>query len=128
MGDLLFALPAVAALKQAYPGATLTLLGTPVHEQLVRGAATAVDHVIVLPFAEGVRPGPEDPEGVRDFMLGCGGNDSTSPSSFTVGAGSPTRSSWALAPGTRLGPAPLMPSRWSAPFPTPTTSTNRCGP
>jgi len=67
LGDLLFALPAAAALKQAYPGSTVTLLGTPVHDQLVRGAVTAVDHVRVLPFAEGVRPGPEDPDGVSDF-------------------------------------------------------------
>ena len=68
LGDLLFALPAVAALKKAYPAASLTVLGTPVHEQLVRGARTDVDDVIVLPFAEGVRPGPEDPAAVGDFM------------------------------------------------------------
>ena len=69
LGDLLFALPAVAALKKAYPGAALTVLGTPVHEQLVRGARTDVDNVAVLPFAEGVRPGPVDPAAVREFML-----------------------------------------------------------
>ncbi|WP_311380584.1 hypothetical protein [Arthrobacter sp. ISL-69] len=37
LGDLLFALPAVAALKAAYPGATVTVLGTPVHAAIRRG-------------------------------------------------------------------------------------------
>ncbi|HET6240753.1 MAG TPA: glycosyltransferase family 9 protein, partial [Arthrobacter sp.] len=29
LGDLLFAIPAVAALKAAYPGSTVTVLGSP---------------------------------------------------------------------------------------------------
>jgi ADP-heptose:LPS heptosyltransferase len=69
LGDLLFALPAAAALKRAYPEATLTLLGTPVHAALVSGAATPVDRVCLLPFIEGVRPGREDPGAVTDFRL-----------------------------------------------------------
>jgi ADP-heptose:LPS heptosyltransferase len=60
LGDLLFAFPAVAALKAAYPGATVTVLGTPVHAALIGATAGPVDSVRVLPYAEGVRPGRED--------------------------------------------------------------------
>jgi hypothetical protein len=39
LGDLIFAFPAMAALKAAYPGARITLPGTPVHQEII--AATA---------------------------------------------------------------------------------------
>jgi ADP-heptose:LPS heptosyltransferase len=68
LGDLLFALPAVAALKAAYPGATVTVLGTPVHVALAEGTAGPVDSVWVLPYAEGVRPGREDPARTDSFF------------------------------------------------------------
>jgi ADP-heptose:LPS heptosyltransferase len=68
LGDLMFALPAVSALKAAYPGSTVTLLGTPIHESLVSATHTDVDDVMVLPAAEGVRPGPEDPAAVAAFF------------------------------------------------------------
>ncbi|GAC1455945.1 MAG: glycosyltransferase family 9 protein [Pseudarthrobacter sp.] len=68
LGDLMFALPAVSALKAAYPGSTVTLLGTPVHEALVAATHTDVDDVLVLPVAEGVRPGREDPAAVAAFV------------------------------------------------------------
>lgn len=60
LGDLIFAIPAMAALKAAYPSATVTLLGTPVHQALLGALKSPVDEVVVLPFAEGVRPGEED--------------------------------------------------------------------
>jgi ADP-heptose:LPS heptosyltransferase len=69
LGDLMFALPAVAALKQAYPGSTVTLLGTPLHESLLAEVQSPVDGVMVLPFAEGVRPGTEDASAVERFFL-----------------------------------------------------------
>jgi ADP-heptose:LPS heptosyltransferase len=68
LGDLMFALPAVSALKAAYPGSTVTLLGTPIHESLVSATHTGVDDVMVLPAAKGVRPGPEDPAAVAAFF------------------------------------------------------------
>ena len=72
LGDLMFALPAVAALKAAYPGSTVTLLGTPLHESLLAEVLSPVDDVMVLPFAEGVRPGtkngPEDASAVEQFF------------------------------------------------------------
>ena len=69
LGDLMFALPAVTALKKAYPGCTVTLLGTPLHESLLAEVLGAVDDVMVLPYAEGVRPGTEDASAVDRFFL-----------------------------------------------------------
>ncbi|MDR6414393.1 glycosyltransferase family 9 protein [Pseudarthrobacter sulfonivorans] len=68
LGDLMFALPAVSALKAAYPGSAVTLLGTPVHEALVSDTHTGIDDVMVLPVAEGVRPGQEDPAATAAFF------------------------------------------------------------
>lgn len=68
LGDLLFALPAVSALAAAYPAATVTLLGTPGHVELLENTAGPVGDVRVLPTAEGVRPGVEDPAEVESFF------------------------------------------------------------
>lgn len=68
LGDLIFAIPAMAALKAAYPGATLTLLGTPVHQALIAATDSPVDEVRVLPFSEGVRPGNEDHHELERFF------------------------------------------------------------
>ncbi|UKA73602.1 glycosyltransferase family 9 protein [Arthrobacter sp. FW306-07-I] len=68
LGDLIFAIPAMAALKAAYPEATITLLGTPIHKALLAALKSPVDEVVVLPFAEGVRPGEEDAEELERFF------------------------------------------------------------
>ncbi|MDQ0819597.1 ADP-heptose:LPS heptosyltransferase [Arthrobacter sp. V4I6] len=68
LGDLMFALPAVAALGAAYPDAALTLLGTPLHRELLLSTHAPVRDVRILPFAEGVRPGPEDAVEVERFF------------------------------------------------------------
>ncbi|SDL83192.1 ADP-heptose:LPS heptosyltransferase [Arthrobacter sp. ov407] len=68
LGDLLFALPAVAALRAAYPDASITVLGTPVHQELVGSTAGPGYDVRILPFAEGVRPGREVPEALEAFF------------------------------------------------------------
>ena len=68
LGDLIFAIPAMSALKAAYPAATITLLGTPIHKALLAALQSPVDEVLVLPFAEGVRPGEEDPEELERFF------------------------------------------------------------
>lgn len=60
LGDLIFAIPAMAALKAAYPASRVTLLGTPIHKALLGAVESPVDEVVVLPFAEGVRPGEEN--------------------------------------------------------------------
>ena len=68
LGDLMFALPALAALRAAYPRATLTLLGTPGHRELLQSTAGPVRDVRVLPFAEGVRPGLQDTVELERFF------------------------------------------------------------
>ena len=68
LGDLMFALPAIEALAAAYPAAEITVLGTPLHAALLSGRAGPVDRVEVLPFAPGVRPGPDDPGGLAGFF------------------------------------------------------------
>jgi ADP-heptose:LPS heptosyltransferase len=68
LGDLMFALPAVAALKAAYPDASVTLLGTPVHAELLSQTVGPVDETVILPFSEGVRPGPEDDDELERFF------------------------------------------------------------
>ena len=69
LGDLLFALPALSALAAAYPGAALTLLGSPSHAELLGNTTAApVSDVRILPPAEGVRPGPVDQAAVEAFL------------------------------------------------------------
>ncbi|BDI23324.1 glycosyltransferase family 9 protein [Herbiconiux sp. L3-i23] len=71
LGDLLFAFPALDALAAAYPDAEITLLGTPMHRELLAGRPGPVDVVEVLPVAEGLRL-PEgalpDPEELARFV------------------------------------------------------------
>lgn len=67
LGDLLFALPAVAALSAAYPQAAVTLLGSPGHADLLGSTRAPVSDVRVLPVAEGLRPGTEVPALVEEF-------------------------------------------------------------
>jgi ADP-heptose:LPS heptosyltransferase len=71
IGDLLFALPAVDALKARYPDAHITLLCRPPHAALLADRPSSVDETVVLPIAEGVRgePGQEpDEESVERFL------------------------------------------------------------
>ncbi|MGF9647143.1 glycosyltransferase family 9 protein [Pseudarthrobacter oxydans] len=68
LGDLIFAIPAIAALKEAYPQASITLLGTPAHKALIAATKSPVDEVQVLPFSEGVRPGAEDEDHLERFF------------------------------------------------------------
>ncbi|PPF85735.1 glycosyltransferase family 9 protein [Clavibacter michiganensis] len=70
LGDLIFALPAMAALRAAYPDARITLLGTPLHRALLGGRPGGPDAIEVLPVAHGVRdvPGTDpDPDEIEAF-------------------------------------------------------------
>lgn len=69
LGDLVLALPALEALRVAYPQARLTLLGTPAHAALVADRPTVLDETEVMPFVPGVRVGaPEDPAETASFV------------------------------------------------------------
>ncbi|BBE23154.1 LPS biosynthesis-related glycosyltransferase [Arthrobacter sp. MN05-02] len=68
LGDLMFAMPAIAALGNRYPEAEITLLGMPGHAALLEGRPGPVSAVLELPVSPGVRPGNEDPDAVERFF------------------------------------------------------------
>jgi ADP-heptose:LPS heptosyltransferase len=54
LGDFIFALPALIALKAAYPEAHLSLLGQDWHAAFLQGRPGPIDRVIVIPPVRGV--------------------------------------------------------------------------
>ena len=71
IGDLLFALPAIDALKARYPDAHITLLCRPPHAALLANRPSSVDETVILPIVDGVRgePGQEpDEESIERFF------------------------------------------------------------
>ncbi len=99
IGDLVQSLPAAEALAAAYPGAELTLLGTPAHVDLLTGRPSPFGVLAALPVAPGIRTGgPEDPAATaafvdrmrgRDFDLAVqlhGGGRSSNPFLLSLGA------------------------------------------
>lgn len=71
LGDYLMAVPALEALKRAYPGARLTLLGTAMHAELLTGRPGPVDDVVALPPISGVstsESGHTAPDGLCDQL------------------------------------------------------------
>ena len=70
IGDLIFALPALEALRAAYPRADIALLGTRRHAALLRGRPSPVSRVIPVPPCHGVnmRDGPGDQRSVESFV------------------------------------------------------------
>ncbi|MEU4565700.1 glycosyltransferase family 9 protein [Micromonospora sp. NPDC023956] len=70
LGDFIFVLPALDALRAAYPGAELVLLGAPWHAKLFRDRPGPVDRVLVVPPAAGIRGrDPGEPESAMDDFL-----------------------------------------------------------
>jgi ADP-heptose:LPS heptosyltransferase len=55
LGDFIVTMPAVAALRAAYPEAEITLLGGPWHRAFVVPGRTPVDRVEVVPVMPGIR-------------------------------------------------------------------------
>ncbi|WP_294569757.1 glycosyltransferase family 9 protein [uncultured Arthrobacter sp.] len=68
LGDLMFAVPAIDALKARYPQARITLLGTPLAAALLRDRPGPVSDVEILPAAPGIRGGTADPLAVEEFF------------------------------------------------------------
>ncbi|MBB5897191.1 glycosyltransferase family 9 protein [Kutzneria kofuensis] len=72
LGDLIFVLPAVHAVRNAYPGAEIVLLGTGQHARLLEGRPSPIDRVMRLPAAKGVyEPLPgvhDDPPALHRFF------------------------------------------------------------
>ena len=69
IGDLVFALPALAALRAAYPRARITLLAREWHEELMAGRPGPVDEVVRVPPWRGVGDEErEDPVEVEEFF------------------------------------------------------------
>ncbi|MGI5211618.1 glycosyltransferase family 9 protein [Plantactinospora sp. CA-290183] len=60
LGDFIFVLPALDALRASYPHAELVLIGAPWHERLLRDRPGPVDRVLVVPPAPGIRAGGAD--------------------------------------------------------------------
>ncbi|MET8229679.1 glycosyltransferase family 9 protein [Micromonospora sp. NPDC005298] len=77
LGDFVFALPALDALRAAYPSAEIVLLGAPWHVKLWRNRPGPVDRVLVVPPAPGIRtPEPGEPESsIDDFVAAAVGAD-----------------------------------------------------
>lgn len=58
LGDFIVALPAITAVKAAYPKAELVLLGKPWHADFLRGSRTPIDRVVVVPVCKNIREEP----------------------------------------------------------------------
>ncbi|SDZ38953.1 ADP-heptose:LPS heptosyltransferase [Micromonospora pattaloongensis] len=71
LGDFLFVLPALEALRAAYPAAELVLLGAPWHARWLTGRPSPVDRVLVVPPAEGIHDAPA-PTTMPDFLAAAG--------------------------------------------------------
>ncbi len=59
IGDFIFSLPALTALRVAYPQAEIVLLGRQWHADFLENRPGPIDRVIVVPPSEGVRDKPE---------------------------------------------------------------------
>jgi ADP-heptose:LPS heptosyltransferase len=119
IGDYLFSVPALMALRVAYPDAEIVLLGAPWHHRFLTGRSGPVDRVLVVPPSPGIRdeePGESWPpaavsafaEQARaerfDLALQMhGGGAHSNPLVSAVGAG--------LTAGLRAGDAPPL-DRW----------------
>ena len=110
IGDFVVAVPALEALRAAYPGARITFLGLPWHAELLDGRPGPWDEVdVVPPYPDMVAGGVGGREPHRGLLRAAPGERSTTwRSSSTAAAATPTRSWSGSAPGSR--PAPATPN------------------
>ena len=69
LGDYLFTLPALAALRAAYPSAELVLLGAAWHARELGGRPGPIDRFLVAPALPGVRTPEPGEEATADELL-----------------------------------------------------------
>lgn len=72
LGDFIVTLPALKAIRNAYPSARIILLGKPWHQQFLVPGRAPVDRVIVVPVKKGIRTEAgktEDEDEVSDFLI-----------------------------------------------------------
>ena len=55
LGDFLVTLPAIDAIRAAYPNAEIVLLGKPWHKEFLIKGRCVIDRVIVVPPLKGIR-------------------------------------------------------------------------
>ncbi|RSZ58399.1 glycosyltransferase family 9 protein [Massilia atriviolacea] len=65
LGDFVFCLPALHALKQCYPAAQLTYIGLPWHAAFLAGRPGPVDEVALMPPYPGIGAGGRDGDAAR---------------------------------------------------------------
>src|SRR6478672_10707770 len=78
IGDFMFALPCLHALKAAYPEAHLLYIGRQWHADFLADRPGPVDEVAVMPPCPGIGHPPDadiDPEPVRRFIDGLRARD-----------------------------------------------------
>jgi ADP-heptose:LPS heptosyltransferase len=71
LGDYLFAVPALTALRSAYPAAEIVYLGQPWHRDFLESRPGPVDRVMVIPPCRGVgapEDAEEDPQALESFF------------------------------------------------------------
>ncbi|RPI21324.1 MAG: glycosyltransferase family 9 protein, partial [Chloroflexota bacterium] len=71
IGDFMFCLPALEALRHAYPEAEIVLLGLDWHSEFMEGRPGPIDRVEVIPPIAGIRNAPDgarDPAEVECFF------------------------------------------------------------
>jgi ADP-heptose:LPS heptosyltransferase len=71
LGDYLFCVPALDAIRAAYPEAEITLLARPWHADFLADRPGPVDRVVVVPPSRGVREEPgrrDDPAELSEFF------------------------------------------------------------
>lgn len=69
LGDFIVTLPALKAIRTAYPQAEIVLLGKPWHKEFLTAGRTPVDRVIVVPIKKGIRTEENQVENENELEL-----------------------------------------------------------
>jgi len=67
LGDFIFALPAISAIRDTYPAAEIVYLGKPWHKEFIKHRPTPIDRVIIIPVSRGVREENNREENQQDL-------------------------------------------------------------